>query len=693
MRSEDLLIEIGTEELPPKALARLSKDFHDRLVAIFQEQLDLLEPNIAKTHYFYSPRRLAVIIEKLRAQQPDRIVEKTGPSIRIAYDDNGQPTKAANGFARSCNTTVDHLAEKDGKLFFSTTEPGKTAAELIPDAINEALIKLPIPKRMRWGKASHEFVRPVHWTVILLGNKIIDCEILGVRSGRESRGHRYHTDQPVHIKSTAEYRETLRKAKVWLNDSEHELQTAISTEVDRLAAEVGGNAVNSDSDGELVAEVAALVEWPVALRGEFDPKFLVLPEAVLIATLEDQQRYFPVRDQKTGRLLPWFITVANIESHDPERVRKGNERVIVPRLSDAMFFWQADRAGSLESRVPLLNDMTFQKQLGSLGDKMRRVAELAAIIAESIGGDTGKARRAATLAKCDLVTQLVGEFPELQGIAGGYLAEYHGEDAEVAQAIGEQYQPRYAGDDLPQSRSGQALAIADKLDTLVGIFAIGQVPTGEKDPFALRRAALGVLRIIIERELELDVKAALDHAAQQFSAAPDATTAVTPVFDFMMERLRHYYQDNGVAADTFEAVLACQPTRPLDFHRRLLAVQAFRRLPEAASLAAANKRISNILKQADDPGRDFNATALADASEKSLAQQLTAVRAEVEPLLAGHQYEAALTRLAGLRDSVDAFFDNVMVMCEDTDLRNNRIALLAGLSAQFRRIADISRLQ
>lgn len=691
--SRDLLIEIGTEELPPGALASLAAAFHDRLRHLLLEEYELGLPEETRTTYYYSPRRLSVLIDNLLEQQPDRQIEKYGPAVKIAYDDNGQPTRAAEGFARSCGTSVDQLTEKDGKLFFAATETGKPAADLIPAAINEALAKLPIPKRMRWGNSDVEFVRPVHWVVVLFGDEVIDCEVLGVQSGRQTRGHRYHHPEPITLEQAADYPNAMQAAKVWLNDVEQQLNQRISEEVTVIAEQVNGYALNSEPDSDLVAEVAALVEWPVPLRGEFDPKFLELPEEVLIATLEDQQRYFPLREQDTDKLLPYFIAVANIESRDPEQVRIGNERVIVPRLSDAMFFWETDRAEPLADRIPALDNITFQKQLGSLGDKMRRVADLAAYIAGVIGGDADKAERAAQLAKCDLLTQLVGEFPELQGIAGGYLAAHDGEDAEVARAIGEQYRPRYAGDSLPQSRSGQALAIADKLDTVLGIFAIGQAPTGEKDPFALRRAALGVLRIIIEGELDLDLKDTLQQAANLFPAAIKAADAVDPVFEFIMERLRRHYLDAGISTDSFEAVLACEPTRPLDFHYRLLAVQAFRRLAEAESLSAANKRINNILKQAGSVNGSLQAGLLQDPAEQQLAADLESLRARVEPLLAANQYEEALTTLAGLRDSVDAFFDNVMVMCDDESLRNNRLALLASLRALFSRTADISRLQ
>lgn len=699
--TQDLLVEIGTEELPPKALANLAEDFHDRLTAIIWGQLNLLEPNHSKTYYFYSPRRLVVKIDNLRNQQPNRQIEKHGPAIKVAYDESGTPTKAAEGFARSCGTSIDRLEQRDGKLFYAVTESGKPASDLLPAAIIEALSKLPVPRRMRWGESAHEFVRPVHWVVVLLGDQVIDCEILGVKSDRYTRGHRYHYPEPVVLNSADDYVSTLQQAKVWLNDSEQQLNQIISEKVTILAEQVGGYALNSEPDSKLVAEVAALVEWPVPLRGEFDPKFLELPEEVLIATLEDQQRYFPIRDHDSGKLLPCFITVANIESRDPDQVRRGNERVIVPRLADAMFFWATDRATPLADRVPELDSMMFQKQLGSLGDKMRRVAELADHTAEAIGANPAYARRAAELAKCDLLSQLVGEFPELQGVAGGYLASNDGEESEVAQAISEQYRPRYAGDELPQSRTGQALAIADKLDTIVGIFSIGQAPTGERDPFALRRAALGMLRILIEKELDIDLQQLIRQAQQKLMTSAvgknlqtaDNNKLEADIFDFMMERLRAFYLDSGVSHDVFEAVLARRPTRPLDFQRRLLAVQSFRKLPEAESLAAANKRIRNILKQVDVVNGSLNKDILQAPAERELAMAIETLRERIEPLLADNEYEQALTSLAGLRDSVDAFFDNVMVLCEDENLKRNRIALLADLSDLFQRTADISRLQ
>lgn len=692
IESRDLLIEIGTEELPPKALHDLACHFSHQV----REQLTSLglytEDN---AHELYcSPRRLALVLRAVHTAQPDRPLERHGPAVNIAFNDNGQPTKAAEGFARSCGTTVDQLQEKDGKLFYSGMTVGQLASGLLPDIIRTALHKLPIPKRMRWGEGSEEFVRPVHWLVLLFGDQVVECDMLGVSSGRTTHGHRYHHPGPLELKQPSDYVQALREARVWLNDAEGSLKHEISHQVNRLADELNGRAINAEPDSELVAENAALVEWPVALAGSFDTGFLALPEEVLIATLEDQQRYFAVRTTDGEGLAPHFIAISNIESKQPERVREGNERVVVPRLADAMFFWESDRAVKLATRMAELDDIVFQSRLGSVGDKMRRVRSLAEHIAEQTGSNTKHAMRAAELAKCDLLSHLVGEFPKLQGTIGRYLAAHDSEAAEVATAIEEHYRPRFAGDAPPATGAGRAVAIADKLDTIIGIFAIGQAPTGEKDPFGLRRAALGVLRTLIECRLELDLEQLIQQSASSYPADIQAGTVHGQVFEFMMERLRHYYLDQGVAIDTFEAVLARRPGRPLDFHQRLLAVEAFRRLPEAESLAAANKRIMNILKQASGPVNGaVRSELLQDAAEQQLARELDTISYQIEPLLARSDYTAALTRLAGLRDSIDNFFDHVMVMCDDQVLRDNRLALLNHLSNLFQRTADISRLQ
>jgi glycyl-tRNA synthetase beta chain len=700
-----LLIELGTEELPPRSLAALARALRDGV----QERLASIEladtPDPAQ--YFHSPRRLAVIAPAVRVQQPERRIERAGPALSAAFDAQGRATKAAQGFARSCGVEVGALEQRDGRLLFSSVEPGKAAADLIPGVIAEALAALPVTRRMRWGRGTAEFVRPVHWLVLLLGSDVVDCEILGVRSGRATRGHRHHYPGPIELAAPAEYNSALRAARVFLNDESETLCQAISGQVRILATEAGGVPLHGEPGDALVAEVAALVEWPVALRGSFDPRFLSLPEEVLIATLEGHQRYFPVRDARSGRLLPHFIAVANIESSAPDEVRRGNERVVVPRLSDAMFFWETDRAARLDSRIAPLDAVVFQNRLGTLGAKTRRVAALAESVARGTGGDPLLAWRAAELCKCDLLTRLVSEFPELQGTVGRYLAEHDGEPVEVAAAVGEHYRPRFAGDALPQSATGRALAIADKVDTIAGIFAVGQAPSGEKDPFGLRRAALGVLRILIEcgidHDLEQLIGTAHESCLRDIRAAavgkPRRKNGAAPaepdeIFTFMMERLRRYYLDDGIRPDVFEAVLACRPTRPLDFHRRVHAVTAFSRLPEAESLAAANKRIRNILRQAGgavDEALDH--ALLRENAEKDLAAALDAAGDSVEPLLAAGDYTATMSTLAGLRDSVDAFFDHVMVMVDDEALRNNRLALLSRISRLFLSTADISCLQ
>ena len=697
MKTRDLLVEIGTEELPPKVLATLAEEFFSRLTSLLLDVYDLKDLKGSPHHYFYSPRRLAIVIENMRMKQQDRQIERFGPAVSVAFDEDSKPTKAAEGFARSSGTTVDQLEQKDGKLFFSSLQPGAAASDLIPTAINEALAKLPIPKRMHWGSGTAEFVRPVHWAVVLFGNEVIDCEILGVQSGRNTYGHRYHHPEPIKLKSPSDYVQTLRDAKVWLNDASHELQGEISLQAHKLADEVGGNPLNNETESALVAEIAALVEWPVGIRGTFDPKFLTLPEEILIATLEDQQRYFPVRDKKTGKLLPHFITVANIESKDIDQVRHGNERVIVPRLTDAMFFWNMDQAATLESRIPALDEIVFQNKLGSIGDKMRRVSQLAVIIAKNTGSDLAMTKRAVELAKCDLVTNLVDEFPELQGTIGRYLAQHDDEHEEVATAIEEQYLPRFAGDKLPATMIGQALSIADKIDTLVGVFSIGQIPTGEKDPFGLRRAALGIIRMLIEMSLPLNIVELLELSISGFTDKPPADTKMN-LYSFFTDRLNPYLRDRGYAPDEIDAVLSLNPVRLDDILPRLDALKPFRSTPEGMALAAANKRIHNILRQAGNGDADAITPAidgpyLEEVEEQALVKQLADVAMKVSPLTAAGNYTAALRELSGLRNTVDAFFDKTMVMVDDEKVRLARLQLLAQIRHEFQKIADISRLQ
>ncbi len=685
----DLLIEIGTEELPPKALSTLAAAFEQGI----RTGLEKAGFTDLALRSFATPRRLAVLVAQLPLRQADRQVERRGPALSAAFGPEGQPTKAAEGFARSCGVTVAELqrqeTDKGVWLVQVSTEPGAATADLIPGIVADALAELPIPKRMRWGDRDDEFVRPVHWVVLLFGDEVIPATLMGVAAGRETRGHRFHRPEPIRLTAPADYAHQLA-TEGWVIADFAERRAQIRAQAETLAAQLQGLAVIKP---DLLDEVTALVEWPVALAGNFEPRFLAVPAEALISTMQDHQRYFPVVDQQ-GRLLPHFITITNLDSRDPAQVRAGNERVIRPRFSDAEFFWNQDRKQPLAARQEALKQVVFQQRLGTVAAKSARVAALACVIAEQSQGHLAWAERAAQLAKCDLLTQMVQEFPELQGIMGRYTAQHDGEAPEVALALEEQYLPRFAGDRLPQTATGRILALAERLDTLLGIFAIGQAPSGAKDPFALRRAALGVLRLLIEGQLPLDVLALLERAAGRFDPALRADQAVEPVFQFVMERLRGYYADQGVRPDVFEAVLECRPTRPLDFDRRVRAVAAFRELPEAASLAAANKRIRNIRKKVETAlPSTVQAALLIEEAEQALAGRLAELTADVVPLLDAGQYAAALQQMASLRAPVDAFFEQVLVMAEDPALRANRLALLDALGGLFLRVADFSRLQ
>jgi glycyl-tRNA synthetase beta chain len=689
IEQRDLLIEIGTEELPPKALKKLSDAFTSGIL----EGLNKAELNHASVKAYATPRRLALLVHDLDTSQNDRAVEKRGPALQAAFDGDGNPTKATEGFARSCGVTADQLekleTDKGAWLVYRSLQQGQPTAELVPGIVQESLNKLPIPKRMRWGNLEAEFVRPVHWLVLLFGDDVIDAEILTVKSGRDTCGHRFHHPDPIYLGEPAAYAPILETTGHVIADFA-DRREAIRAQVMEAAEKNGGVAV---IDEELLDEVTGLVEWPLAVVGSFDQRFLEVPPECLISAMKGHQKYFHMVDA-AGKLMPNFITVSNIESRKPEYVREGNERVIRPRLTDADFFWTQDKKLRLEDHLERLKTVLFQSKLGSVYDKSLRISALAEHIAPLIGGDAKKAARAALLAKCDLMTNMVFEFTELQGIMGRYYATHDGEDAEVAAALDEQYMPRFAGDALPAGRVGQALAIAEKLDTLVGIFGIGQLPSGDKDPFALRRAALGALRIIIEKGLDIDLKATLEHAAETHTGLFDNPQVIHQVFDFMMTRLKAYYADTGVAPDTFEAVLAQQPVQPLDFDARIKAVTAFRQLPEAEALAAANKRIGNILKKAEQaiPER-VDPSRFTDTAEKALAAKIEAMAEIVAPLFAERDYEAALKALAALRPEVDSFFDEVMVMAEDAAVRTNRLALLQQLSGLFLEVADLGQLQ
>ena len=689
MTKQTLLLEIGTEELPPRALLKLATAFADGM----RDGLDKAELGFTEINHFASPRRLTVMITDLVAAQADKEILKKGPAIKAAYDDEGKPTSATLGFATSCGADIADLeileTDKGSWLSYLTQETGKKTVELIPEIAETALSRLPVPKRMRWGTGSIEFVRPVHWVVAMFGKETIDCSILGIKAGKQTFGHRFHHPAPIKLKCAESYLQQLEETGKVIADFNRR-KTLIKNAVEKVAAEANGKAI---LDKDLLDEVTALLEWPVVFSGVFDKKYLTLPNEVLIATMQEQQKYFPVVDKKNN-LLPCFIAVTNIESKSPDVIRLGNQRVIAPRLSDAEFFWQRDNETPFADLRKKLSAVVLKQKLGSLHDKSERITSLASYIANLLGADKTLAERAASLSKCDLLTEMVGEFPELQGVIGRYYATNNGEENEVATALDEQYMPRFAGDQIPQSKTGQIISIADKLDTLVGIFAIGKSPTGDKDPFALRRAALGVLRIMIEGELELDLDACLKKSVENYGSELGKDELVSQVFDFMMERLRRYYIDQNISVDNFEAVLVRHPTQPYDFHRRLKAVVQFRELPESESLAAANKRIRNILKQVENRDNiQFSHELLKEDAEQKLAMALDSISGKVTPLLDNGEYEHALSELAGLRDEVDAFFDDVMVLCDDEALKNNRLALLLQLSNLFLKTADISRLQ
>lgn len=690
-----LLIEVGTEELPPSEAHALARHFGTGLADALAEN-DLLAEGVdpAGVEWFVSPRRLAMRLAGIRPRQRDREEERLGPAVDKAFDDDGNPTKAAEGFARSCGLKVEELEQKDTdkgrRLAWRRTIRGEPAEHIVPALADEVLRRLPAKRRMRWGEGDVEFPRPVHWVVCLLDDKFVPGQILGRDTGRHSRGHRFHAPGDLDIPSADAYEKTLFDAYVQVDDRNGSLQDQIREGVARVAAEQGGRA---ELNPELVAEVAALVEWPVPMAGRYDERFLELPDAVIVATLEEHQRYFALRAED-GSLMPGFITVANIESRDPETVQTGNERVITPRLDDAMFFWRTDRHRSLADRLGGLDNVLFQKKLGSLGDKRRRMEPLARGIAEAIGADPKATARAATLARCDLLTEMVGEFPELQGIMGGHYARADGEPAAVADAIRDQYRPAHAGDSLPATAEGLALAIADRLDTLVGSFAANQKPSGNKDPFALRRAGLGLMRMLVEQALPLDLDDLIDRAADTL----DGTLTVDSdtkeeAREFLLERLRAWYREQGVHPEVFEAVAAVRPGRPEDFDRRIRAVQAFLNLDASESLAAANKRIGNLLRKAEEEGLaidGFDADKLSDKAETALVKALSKASKNAEK---ESDYTRRLEILAGLREPVDRFFDEVLVMAEDPELRRARLGLLSELRDAFREVADISRLQ
>ena len=682
MSAQDFLVELGTEELPPKALATLG----DAFLAGIEKGLQAAGLNYTGKQVYAAPRRLAVLIRQLDVQQPDRSINIDGPPLQAAFKD-GEPTQAALGFAKKCGVELAEIDQSGPKLRFSQHIPGKATVGLLPTIVEDSLNDLPIPKRMRWAASREEFVRPTQWLVMLLGDQVVDCTILSQKAGRESRGHRFHHPENVVITTPANYVEDLRKAYVLADFAER--RELISKRTAELAMQQEGTAIVPPA---LLDEVTALVEWPVPLVCSFEERFLEVPQEALITTMQDNQKYFCLLDSE-GKLLPRFITVANVESRDPKQIVQGNEKVVRPRLTDAEFFFKQDKKQPLETFNERLKNVVFQAQLGTVYDKAERVSRLAAFIAPLIGGDAQRAGRAGLLSKCDLATEMVGEFPEMQGVAGYYYALNDGEPQDVALALNEQYMPRGAGAELPQTLTGAAVAIADKLDTLVGIFGIGMLPTGSKDPYALRRAALGVLRILIEKQLDLNLTGAVEFAVKQFGAKVKAAGLAEQVLEFIFDRLRARYEDEGIDVATYLSVRALQPGSALDFDQRVQAVQAFRKLPEAEALAAVNKRVSNLLSKAEGAiAEQVEPKYFDNANEFSLYSAIQQADQAVQPMAAARQYSESLARLAALRDPVDAFFEAVMVNAEDAKVRANRYALLSRLRGLFLGVADISLL-
>ncbi|WP_118785384.1 glycine--tRNA ligase subunit beta [Haemophilus haemolyticus] len=688
MTTQNFLVEIGTEELPPKALKTLATSFADNVEA----ELNQAGLSFDKIEWFAAPRRLAVKVLNLATQQPSKEIEKRGPAVSAAFDAEGKPTKAAEGWARGCGITVEQAeriaTDKGEWLVHRAKIEGQPTKNLLNDIVANALAKLPIPKPMRWADKTVQFIRPVHTVTMLLGDELIEGEILGVASARTIRGHRFLGEKEFEIQHADQYPQLLREKGSVVADF-NERKAEILAKSQAKATALGGVA---DIEESLLEEVTSLVEYPNVLAAKFEERFLAVPAEALVYTMKGDQKYFPIYD-KDGKLLPHFIFVSNINPEDPTAIIEGNEKVVRPRLTDAEFFFKTDLKQKLVDRLPRLETVLFQQQLGTLKDKTDRIEQLAGEIAKQIGADEAKAKRAGLLSKCDLMTNMVFEFTDTQGVMGMHYARHDGEDEEVAVALNEQYMPRFAGDELPKSLVASAVALADKFDTLTGIFGIGQAPKGSADPFALRRAALGALRIIVEKNLPLDLEDLVKKSAALFGDKLTNQNVVADVVDFMLGRFRAWYQDEGIAVDVIQAVLARRPTRPADFDARVRAVSHFRTLDSAEALAAANKRVSNILAKADAAIGEINLTACVEPAEKALAEAVLALRTEVQPLIAQGDYTAVLDKLANLRAPVDSFFDNVMVNAEDPALRQNRLAILNTLQSLFLQVADISVLQ
>ena len=736
MTTQNFLVEIGTEELPPKALKTLATSFADNVEA----ELNQAGLTFDKIEWFAAPRRLAVKVLNLATQQPSKEIEKRGPAVSAAFDAEGKPTKAAEGWARGCGITVEQAeriaTDKGEWLVHRAKIEGQPTKNLLNDIVANALAKLPIPKPMRWADKTVQFIRPVHTVTMLLGDELIEGEILGVASARTIRGHRFLGEKEFDIQHADQYPQLLREKGSVVADF-NERKAEILAKSQAKATALGGVA---DIEESLLEEVTSLVEYPNVLAAKFEERFLAVPAEALVYTMKGDQKYFPIYD-KDGKLLPHFIFVSNINPEDPTAIIEGNEKVVRPRLTDAEFFFKTDLKQKLIDRLPRLETVLFQQQLGTLKDKTDRIEQLAGEIAKQIGADEAKAKRAGLLSKCDLMTNMVFEFTDTQGVMGMHYARHDGEDEEVAVALNEQYMPRFAGDELPKSLVASAVALADKFDTLTGIFGIGQAPKGSADPFALRRAALGALRIIVEKNLPLDLEQLINFSidtylekefkskqytqtngsryititSQSFGWDPELTNfvkkwdkapgkPVIPIYrsrkelindltDFMLGRFRAWYQDEGIAVDVIQAVLARRPTRPADFDARVRAVSHFRTLDSAEALAAANKRVANILAKAEGDIGAIDVALCVEPAEQVLAQSVLSLAKEVQPLIAQGEYTAVLDKLAGLRQPVDNFFDNVMVNAEDAKLRQNRLAILNTLQGLFLQVADISLLQ
>ena len=689
MNFENLLIEIGTEELPPKALRNLAESF----LANFSDELARADLPFSASTWYAAPRRLAISFTELALSQADKVVEKRGPAVSSAFDAEGNPTKAAQGWARGNGITVDQaerlVTDKGEWLVHNAKVVGVATSSLIADMTQRALDKLPIPKPMRWGNSKTQFIRPVHTVTMLLGSEAINGEVLGIKSARTIRGHRFMGLASFELDHADNYISMLKEQGKVIADF-HERKALIKAEAEKAASTIGGVA---DLEDSLLEEVTSLVEWPVVLTAHFEEKFLDVPAEALVYTMKGDQKYFPVFDA-AGKLLPNFIFVSNIVSKDPQQIISGNEKVVRPRLADAEFFFNTDKKHTLESRLASLETVVFQKQLGTLKQRVERISAMAGFIAAQLKASEADASRAGLLSKADLMTNMVMEFTDTQGTMGMHYARLDGEAEAVAVAIEQQYKPKFSGDTVPTDAVSCAVALAEKFDTLVGIFGIGQAPKGAADPFALRRAAIGILRIIVENNLPLDLVDLIAKAQALHGETLSNNNTADDVLEFFMARFRSWYQDQGIEVDVILAVLARRPTRPADFDSRVKAVSHFRSLEASTALAAANKRVSNILAKVEGTlPETINSSLLVETAEKALADKLTQLQPELAPLFASANYQQALTLLADLRESVDQFFEDVMVMADDEALKQNRIALLNRLREQFLHVADISVLQ